>query len=190
MLAPIIKRTLSISIFLVAFSFVKGQLLFNDTAFIGLAKLQIRDSLSKFGTDIKKIPTSSLSYEDKEGKTFYQYSPALQQPIEIADIKFHSVMCSFDADGRLVGMCMSKWDRSEHFTREVKKSYKKLIAYMTNTLHKKGKKKVYYPQVHEAYAWTKGSTTFEVNIQQTGRIESTSVGVTLNFKPEAFIANN
>jgi hypothetical protein len=174
------KRALFITILLASFAFVRGQVLFNDTAFIGLSKLKLGDSLSKFGADLKKAPMSPPTYENSEGKTFYQYSPALQQPIEIANIKFHVVMCSFDADGHLVGLSLAKWPGTDHFLRKARKYYRQLTAYMTDTLHQKGKKKVYYPQVHEAYEWTKGATTIEVNIQWTDRVESTSVGIVLN----------
>jgi len=175
------KKGLAISLLLTTFFCVKGQLLLNDTAIVGLSKLQLGDPLSKFGPDIKVVPMSTPARKNEDGNTFYQYSPALQHPIEIANIKFRTVMCSFDADGDLVGLCLSNWDHSEHFARMSRKNYRQLIAYMTGTLHKKGKKKVYYPQVHEAYEWTKGPTSVEVNLQQTGRVESTSVGITLSF---------
>jgi|GEM_PF-2719739 len=184
------KRTLFITMLLATFFFVKGQLLFNDSVFVGLSKLQLGDSLSKFDGDIKKITMSLSSYKDQGENTFYQYSPALQHPIEIANIKFYTVMCSFDTDGNLVGLCLSKWPRSEHFTRAARKHYKQLIDYMTNALHEKGRRKIYYPQVHEAYEWTKGPTTVEVNIQQTGEIESTSIGITLHLNKAPSIVNN
>jgi len=189
MLVPNMKRALSVIVLLAAFSFVKGQLLFNDTAFIGLNRLQLGDPLSKFGADLRKVSMSPSSYQDKEGKTYYQYAPALQQPVEIAGIKFYSVMCCFDADSNLVGLCLSKWTPDANFTRITRKHYKQLVAYMTGAFHKKGKRKIYYPQVHEAYEWTKGSSMIEVNMQQTGNVESTSFGINLHLDPTHAVAN-
>jgi len=189
MLVPNMKRALSVIMLLAAFSFAKGQLIFNDTAFIGLKTLQLGDPLSKFGADVQKVSMSPPTYQDKEGNTYYQYAPALQHPVEIAGIKFYSVMCSFDADNNLVGLCLSKWTPDENFTRMTRKHYRQLITYMTEAFRKKGKKKIYYPQVHEAYEWTKGPTVVEVNIQQTGKVESTSFGISLHLHPIHSVAN-
>jgi hypothetical protein len=164
-------RTLILFGLVFIFSTAQGQLAINYDGIILLGKYKMGDSISKFGHDVGLVS----SYGSKID--MYQYLPSLKEPIEIGNKQFRFLLLDFDTSGRLVNLHFSKSYEPQNFKRESRSDFKSLTTFFNAAFKKNGIRKVYYRNVHEGYEWTIPNILVVVDLQQTGKRESTSVGI-------------
>jgi hypothetical protein len=161
--------------FCIVCEIASGQVMTINSDTICLDKFCLGDSISKFGLDIRSFPNNRTS------ENFYEYFPAVQNPIVLAEIEFKTVLLEFNDSGWLCKLHFFRSARSNLLSTQTRNEYDRAVKYITALMNKNGVRKLNRANTYESYEWRIGNTSLTVYIQDTERMETSGMGVNLTY---------